>query len=195
MLKMKRLPDDDWGLRGRATKGNKGDASIIVENRCVPFAIDSSSGTALLTNVTITANKATYGGGLAANPCVTLNNSIVAGNSALLFTNSGDIYGTVDPSSAYNLIGSGSGGLRNGDANNNIVGVSQIRLAPLGNYGGPTQTCPPKSGSPVISAGSDDLAVDPWGNPLTNDQRGFTRMDRDVDIGACQFSASDRNLK
>ena len=60
-------------------------------------------------------------------------------------------------------------------------------LAPLGNYGGPTQTMPELPGSPAIGAGSVALAVDPHGNPLTTDQRGLPRVTNGtVDIGAFQ---------
>ena len=58
-------------------------------------------------------------------------------------------------SSAYNLIGTGgSGGLSNG-VNHNIVltGSDGPGLAPLGNYGGPTQTMALLPGSPAIGAG------------------------------------------
>ena len=42
-------------------------------------------------------------------------------------------------------------------------------LAPLGNYGGPTQTMPPLPGSPAIGAGS--VAA----NTFSTDQRGYAR--------------------
>ena len=72
-----------------------------------------------------------------------------------------------------------AGGLTNG-VNGNIVGVSPL-LAPLGNYGGPTQTMPPLPGSPVIGAGSTVLI--PAG--ITTDQRGEPRIvNGTVDIGA-----------
>ena len=43
-------------------------------------------------------------------------------------------------------------------------------LAPLGNYGGPTQTMPPLPGSPAIDAGSDSAT-----NLFATDQRGHAR--------------------
>ena len=41
-------------------------------------------------------------------------------------------------------------------------------LAPLGNYGGPTQTMPPLPGSPAIDAGSNAAT-----NTFATDQRGL----------------------
>ena len=52
-------------------------------------------------------------------------------------------------------------------------------LAPLGNYGGPTQTMPPLPGSPAI-----DSAV---ASALTTDQRGYPRpVGLGPDIGAVE---------
>ena len=115
--------------------------------------------------------------------------SIVAGN-----TGSGpDIYGNVAGNSAYDLVGNGNGmsGISNGDLNHNQVGASSNPinplLAPLGNYGGPTQTMALLPGSPAIDAGSNAPAVDANGNPLTTDQRGLPRtVNGTVDIGAVE---------
>ena len=87
----------------------------------------------------------------------------------------------------------GSGGLING-TNGNIVGVSDPLLAPLGNYGGLTETMVPLPGSPAIDAGSNLLAVDASGNPLTIDQRGYPRIHNGtVDIGAVEFQPKQIN--
>ena len=66
-----------------------------------------------------------------------------------------------------------SGGLVNG-VNCNQVGVADPGLDPNGlqQNGGPTETIALVSGSPAIDAGSNALAVDPQGDPLTTDQRG-----------------------
>ncbi len=54
-------------------------------------------------------------------------------------------------------------------------------LAPLGNYGGPTQTMPPLPGSPAIGAGN--VAA----NTFTTDQRGYPRTQNGlIDIGAVE---------
>ncbi len=137
--------------------------------------VNNSHGT--LTNVTVSGNTAATGGGsglyVLNSSTVTLNNTIVAGNT------NGDI--AVNQASTLsgsnNLIGTGSsGGLVNG-TNGNIVGVSNPLLAPLGNYGGPTQTIALLPGSPAIDAGSNALAIG------TTDQRGNSYVGT-VDIGA-----------
>jgi hypothetical protein len=60
-------------------------------------------------------------------------------------------------------------------------------LAPLGDYGGLTQTMPPLPGSPAVDAGTNIVSL-----PDT-DQRGFARVvNGTVDIGAVEFQgASD----
>jgi len=152
----------------------------------------TTTGTATLTitNGTISGNSVngsgggiynSAGGGTATSK---LSNTIVAGNTKSNGTTADDINGTADTNSSFNLIGiGGSGGLTNG-VNNNQVGVANALLAPLANYGGPTQTYALLPGSPALNAGSNTLAnnVD-----LTTDQRGagFNRIvNATVDIGA-----------
>ena len=85
--------------------------------------------------------------------------------------------GTV--SGSYNLIGTGgSGGLTDGTDNNIVLsGTETAGLAPLGSYGGPTQTIALLPGSPAIGKGT---AADFGGTttPITTDQRGSTSMRR-----------------
>jgi len=92
---------------------------------------------------------------------LTLTNSIVSANTALSSNNiSGD----------YVYFGADS-----------LVNTANIMLAPLGNYGGPTQTMPALPGSPAIDAGVDTGSL-----PAT-DQRGFARVvNGTVDIGAVE---------
>jgi hypothetical protein len=96
-----------------------------------------------LTNVTITNNRsATAGGGILTDPRATvtpvLHNVLIAGNSCSVGYSGNDVYGSVDPSSDYNLIGDGTGmtGISNG-TNHNQVGTAaspiNALLAPLGN--------------------------------------------------------------
>ena len=137
--------------------------------------IFSNLGSISLTNVTVTNNSTTgtNGGGLAqaSTGVITLDNTIVAGN--LRGVTASDISGTV--SGSFNLIGTGgSGGLVNG-VNNNQVGVSDARLSPLANNGGPTQTHALLSGSPALDAGSNTLANNAG---LTTDQRTLEKLEQ-----------------
>ncbi len=89
-----------------------------------------------------------------------MTNSIVAGNHAV---SASDVYGAV----VY-----GGANLTNGNP----------LLAPLANYGGPTQTMPPLAGSPAIDGCTN--GIDP---SLTTDQRGFPRVvGLYPDIGAAE---------
>ena len=100
----------------------------------------------------------------------TLVGTIVAGNSGE------QIEGNVTGS--YNLIGTGgSGGLS--ASNHNLLNSADPLLAPLGDYGGPTQTMALLPGSPAIGAGT---AV----GGITTDQRGVARPASNPDIGAFQ---------
>ncbi len=103
-------------------------------------------GTLTVTNSTISANSAGEdGGGLETNgTTTTITNSIVAGNTA---TANDDVDGTYT------------------DGGGNLVGTAGINLAPLANYGGPTQTMLPLPNSPALCAGIPTA--------LATDQRGF----------------------
>jgi hypothetical protein len=81
---------------------------------------------------------------------------------------------------SFNLIGPGGSGDIRGGTEGNLVPASLagLGLAPLGNYGGPTQTIALLPGSPALRAGT---AL----NGITTDQRGEP-LDVAVDIGAFQ---------
>jgi len=124
----------------------------------------------MLNNCTLDGNFASNGGGIynpGSNPIqLVLTNTIVAGNTA--------------PVGGADILGLHSGA-------NNFIG-GDPKLAPLGNYGGPTLTMQPLSGSPVIDAGNDAVT-----NSLTYDQRISLRLSgAHVDIGAVevQFNGS-----
>jgi RTX calcium-binding nonapeptide repeat (4 copies) len=161
-------------------------------------------GTATLTDVTISGNSATAGGGLFSNGPSTLTNVTVSGNSS---QNGGGIYNYGSTMSLINVTVSGNsansgGGLMNylgttslfntivagntagGDvagsavsSTNSLIGGNPL-LAPLGFYGGSTETMPLLPGSPAIGGGTATGAP-------TTDQRGVARTGR-VDIGAFQ---------
>jgi predicted outer membrane repeat protein len=116
--------------------------------------------TVTLRNATVSGNTAntTAGGGIAnRSATLTLDNSIVAGNAALNAPLLPDISGSYTGS-------------------NNITSGNPF-LAPLGDYGGPTQTMPPLPDSPAIDAGGTTT--------LLTDQRGFPRVGT-PDIGAVE---------
>jgi hypothetical protein len=137
-----------------------------------------NSSTLSVTNCTFYGNTATDGGNdIATVGSVTLNNTIVASSAS-----GGDLdtlYGE-RLTGTHDLIGDGSDLV---DFTDSLQG--NPLLAPLGNYGGPTQTMALLPGSPAIDAGSSVVAVDADGDPLTSDQRGEPYpADNPVDIGA-----------
>jgi predicted outer membrane repeat protein len=162
----------------------------LANNSAGDFAAGINNfGAATLTNCTVADNRAKNSGGgiLSTTGAITLNNTIVAANQA---ANTPDFNGALNPTSSFNLIGDGTGlsGISNGTQGNKAgTGTNPINplLAPLGNYGGPTQTMALLPGSPAIDVGSNALALDSSGNLLTVDQRGFARVvNGTVDIGA-----------
>jgi predicted outer membrane repeat protein len=135
---------------------------------------------------TLTANRTTsqVGGGLINSGTVHLQDTIVAGNVA---TSGPDISGSVEATSGYNLVGNGSGmtGISDG-VNHNQVGTAASpidpQLAPLGYYGGPTQTYPLLPGSPALGTGDPTITG--------TDQRGQPLPGAGNDIGAFQSQAN-----
>jgi fibronectin-binding autotransporter adhesin len=124
-----------------------------------------------LTDCTVSGNSAdNNGGGLLVgyNTATTLTNTIVAGQKS-----GGDITGAVNSVSANNLVGSGAGmtGISDGSRGNQ-VGTAQAPidplLAPLGDYGGPTQTFPLLPGSPAIGDAGAVTALPSSGVPDTS---------------------------
>ena len=141
---------------------------------------------------TVTLNQASQGGGLYNAGTATVQNTIIAGNTA---TGAGqDVYGAFLTTSAYNVIGIVNNSTGLGDDPNTRAGTTSsplnARLAPLANNGGLTFTQMPSSLSPAVDDGSSALAVNPAGSPLTYDQRGvgFPRIiGSAVDVGAVEY--------
>ena len=124
--------------------------------------IFNDAGVLILNSSTLSANSSLrFGGGICdVDGTLMLTNTIVAANFAKNVTN---IYGAI--TSAANSITNGI-----------------PLLAPLGDYGGPTQTMPPLSGSQAIDAGTNTV------NLSAIDQRGYPRLiGGTVDVGACEF--------
>ena len=134
-----------------------------------------------LTSCTVVGNSATKGGGLDNFlGTSTLTNTIVAGQTGGvdIVVDTGNVTGN------YNLIGDGSG--ISGGTGNLLGSPSDPinpRLAPLGDYGGPTPTMLLLNGSPAIQAGTSVSGV-------TTDQRGFPLDSPNPDIGAFQVQSS-----
>lgn len=149
----------------------------------------SASGSLTLRHCTVTRNTAvTRGGGVvfsgSSGATFTLENSIVAGNTATNDPASADIVN----SATLTLVGTSLVQARSGPApgGSGTIIPAAPNLAPLGNYGGPTPTMPPLFGSPAL-----DAAV---GSTETTDQRGLPRAaDADgngtavADLGAVEL--------
>ena len=185
-----------------------GNATIGLE--ATGGGIGTRTGVLTLTNSTVTENTSTYlGGGVfvddgTANPAITIENSIIAGNfqdvSAGTSGTPNDL--VPDPDGVltinHSLIGAadnltqpivGNVGNQFGAAANPVDPL----LGPLADNGGPTLTHALLPGSPAIDAGSNALALDQGGSQFLNDQRGdgFDRIvSGTVDIGAFEFGTN-----
>ena len=141
------------------------------------------SGTATLTNCTITGNETLSrgGGGLYCQTrgTMTVINCTVIGNSAQfgggLYTEDGTTTTLTNTIIAAQTAGGDVVGGVGGE--NNLIGGNPL-LATLGDFGGPTLTLALLPGSPAIGGGTGT-------NAPTTDQRGQPRTAR-VDIGAFQ---------
>ena len=125
-------------------------------------AQDAKAGGAIFTNtnVTMTIANSTFSGNSAAGGGAVFNNGTLSATNTIMAGNTGGDCGA-----------GGSDTCPTNGANGNVIGVSGISLAPLGDYGGPTQTMIPLPGSPAVCAGS--IAAIPGG--VTADQRGDAR--------------------
>ncbi|MCA9073964.1 MAG: VCBS repeat-containing protein [Planctomycetaceae bacterium] len=160
-----------------------------------------NDNTLVIRNSTISANRVIedapdvqIGGGIfvsafpmGGDPLPELHNTIVAGNTAgTMVVAPDDINGTGGPlfidssTSSFNLIGDAAtaGSLTDGTLDN-IVGMGGAGtiptgtiLGPLADNGGATMTHALVMDSPAIDTGSNALAIDQFGLPLTRDQRG-----------------------
>jgi hypothetical protein len=168
--------------------------------------INTSTGNTTITNSTISGNQSgSVGAIFNAHGAMTISNTTVTGNTsaggapgAAIFNDSTGVANVINctitqntggPMAVFQNNGTGQLTLKNSivsgntggdvfkitDAGNNLIGGTPL-LAPLGNYGGPTQTMALLPGSPAINAGTGT------GAPAT-DQRGIGRVGA-VDIGA-----------
>jgi hypothetical protein len=147
-----------FGAAGTLTVTN----STVSGNSAGEFGGGFWGGTLTLTNSTVSGNTAGFGSGGISNGVnkTTITNTIVADNSALLGANCGNAVNSL----GYNLTDDASCGFTEfGD-----LVVADALLYPLGNFGGPTKTHHPMTGSPAIDmANNADCPAD--------DQRGESR--------------------
>jgi hypothetical protein len=135
----------------------------------------ANHGALTLNDSTFSANSASsgssffgVGGGIYLGNTQTVNGNLAVGNFGGPSRFTDDVHvGNVDPSSSNNVVGAANGPLPSNQGNQVGVTVAQAGLAPLGNYGGPTQTMLLLPGSVALNAGQTE----------TNafDQRGFAR--------------------
>jgi Right handed beta helix region len=186
----------------RDANGGGGDGGAILNvgtavlNGCTLTANSTGSGGAIvnnspghmaLNNCTLTGNSSAPlggGGAIVNRASLSINNCTLANNTS---NNGGSIYndstGVLDLTNSI-VTGPNSSIVQLGTLNgsSNLVDTANINLAPLGNYGGPTQTLPPLPGSPAIDAGDDAAA-----SAFSTDQRGYPRVaGAHVDIGAVE---------
>ena len=173
----------------------------------------SNGGTLTLNQCTLSGNTAGSGGGggIWSDDTLTLNQCTLSGNSSY---DGGGIYNDYEATLALTNTIIGGDSVSSGpniynfatltyggsnlvqsvynDGGVTITGPAPLTnapdLAPLGNYGGPTQTMPPLPGSPAIGAGS--VAA----NTFSTDQRGYPRTQNGlIDLGAVELQSPAAN--
>lgn len=133
-------------------------------------------------NSTITANIAVTGkgGGVGRGTAylTTISGSIISGNNN---ATAPDIFSPGVVNVNYSAIGDPNGFMLTSEGGNLPFGTN-LKLGPLANNGGPTQTHKPLAGSPVIDAGSNVVL-------FGFDQRGVTRtIGKSTDIGSVEVA-------
>jgi hypothetical protein len=214
---------DNVTVYGDTFSGNS--ASGGEEAKIYGGAVGNGGGALAITNSTFAKNYASgSGGGSVVGGGVggvgpftvyfsTLSSNVASstGGGTVLGGNFGSDFGT--PIVADSILAAGAGGNCGGvfsDAGYNISDDASCaftatgskndtnpKLSPFGlaNNGGPTQTIALTAYSPAIDAIPHAACVDASGDPVTMDQRGFPRPDREdgpygpCDIGAYEFQA------
>ena len=169
-------------------------ACTFSTNTSIRGAVNVANAVANFFECTFSGNAATSIGGGALNTSssaasVSLNSCTVSGNQATGAAVGGGVH-IISGSSVTitNCILAGNScptvGLENFDGNLIVSGQNLTNgtplLAPLGNYGGPTQTMPPLPSSPAIDRATN-------GTSFTTDQRGQPRVvGAFADLGAVE---------
>jgi predicted outer membrane repeat protein len=166
-------------LTNSTVSGNTGDqgGGMFVASPPNP---DDPSGWATLTHSTVTANTGSGAAGILNYGTVTLNSSILAGNTGPDILH----WGYAASTASFSLIGTTSTDGSSLAGSDNLVDVAPL-LNPLASNGGPTQTHALQSGSLAIDyvpAGTNGC-----GTTMTTDQRGVSRPQGSAcDIGALE---------
>ena len=151
-----------------------------------------NTGTLNLNSSTVSDNTASgynpFGGGGIDNSyggTTTLQNTILAGNTAMASVPGPECDGTIS-SSGYNLIGNTSGCTFNASAGD-LLNTNPQMFSGLIGWPGVHPLLP---WSPAINAGNPAGCTDNLGNPLNTDQRGIARVGR-CDIGAYEYDPNN----
>ena len=146
-----------------------------------------SRGALNVNQTTFTLNAGIGGGIFLQAGTLSLNNSIVAGNTALTGP---DINGTIN-SGDYNLIGNPSGTIFSGSPAHNKTGVDP-KLGALANNGGQTDTHAPSPDSPAVDAGKSSVSTDQRGKIRPADLPAVANAQggNGSDIGSVEFDAA-----
>jgi parallel beta-helix repeat protein len=170
-------PDNPFTIENSTISGNQATAGngggIYLYNLYQPFSLH---------HVTISGNSATGSGGgvYLGSGLLSVDNSIVANNTAGTDNDLGDSEGTFDLS--FNLVES-PGTADINDNGGNVLNQDP-QLGALQNNGGPTLTHLPAFTSPAVNAG--DPAFTP---PPATDQRGNARVvGGRIDMGAVEIN-------
>ena len=166
--------------------------------------VEGDDTTVTIRNSTITGNtaddnnnQANQAGGIQrVGGTVTLHNTLVAGNFGGTDGEINDLAGTFSAASSHNLIGEQDSGVSlNNGTNGNIVGDGSSGALPIDSILTAQATSVPgledtlefflTENSLAINAGSNDQAVDIFGEELVTDQFGNNRIQFEtVDIGS-----------
>jgi hypothetical protein len=185
---------NDTAVPGNGGSGQGGNGSPGIRGTSGGGLYNASS-TLTLTDCTLAGNSSDgRGGGLFNRGTATLTDCTLAGNSAALGGGGGisELQGTLTLADC--ILWGDSGGeceifqssptVSYSDVQGGWTGTGNIDLdpllAPLGDYGGPTQTMALLPGSPALDAGDPTFS-----SPGATDQRGLPRVaDGRLDIGA-----------
>ena len=155
-----------------------------------------------ITDSTVAGNTAPVGsaggvvfanGGSSATSTVLVKHATIAGNSGVGLSAAGaTVQNSIVANNGINCdgtVGGNAGNIEFGHTCGFTPGGNQVdtdpKLKPLGNYGGPTQTMPPRIGSPAIDNANTGLCT-------PTDQRGVLRpQGTNCDVGAVELQIAD----